>query len=108
MWIKEREGKKWLQKREKGRKSAQKGGKTGKGRCGKRVDERCGTVWKKRGDVEKKTGRSERRYGEREKKRTERENSTEISTMWKRPSRDTDISTCRERKKTSRPVQRDG
>ena len=69
MWITGRKGKEWLQKREKGRKSAQKGGKTGKGRCGKRVDERCGTVWKKRGDVEKKTGRSERRYGEREKKK---------------------------------------
>lgn len=68
MWIKEREGKKWLQKREKGRKSAQKGGKNGKRRCGKRVDGRCGTMWKKRGDVEKKNRGellSARRTGEK-------------------------------------------
>ena len=53
MWITGRNGKEWLQKRESGRKRAQKGGKNGKRRCGKRVDGRCGTLWNNWGNVDK-------------------------------------------------------
>ena len=69
MWITGRNGKEWLQKRESGRKRAQKGGKNGKRRCGKRVDGRCGKMWKKRGDVEKKNRGSFAPHGERVKKK---------------------------------------